>query len=115
MSYPVTLDDLAQECHDISKAHGFWDHAIVEHDPAEQRAIVNPSINGEKIALMHSELSEVLEALRDGDRDQEEEELADVVIRLLDYSHARGFSMDQAVQKKMAKNRDRPRLHGRVF
>lgn len=108
-----TLDDLAQECHDISKAHGFWDHAIVEHDAAEMRAIVNPSINGEKIALMHSELSEALEACRDGDRDQEEEELADTIIRILDYAHARGFSMDKTVRAKITKNRDRPHLHGR--
>lgn len=111
----MSLDDLAQECHDISKAHGFWDHAIVDRDPAEMREVKNPSINAEKICLMHSELSEALEAQRNGDRDQEEEELADVIIRVLDYSHARGFSMDQAVRQKMAKNRDRPRLHGRVF
>lgn len=109
------LDDLAQECHDISRAHGFWDHAIVERDPAEMREVKNPSINAEKICLMHSELSETLEALRDGDRDQEEEELADVVIRVLDYAHARGFSMGRAVNAKMAKNRDRPHLHGRTF
>lgn len=111
----LTLDDLAQECHDTSRAHGFWDHFVLDEDPAEMRRITNPSINGEKIALIHSELSEALEACRDGDRDQEEEELADTIIRILDYCHARGFSMDKAVRLKMDKNRTREHLHGRKW
>lgn len=120
MAYLEYLDDLAQECHDTAKAHGFWDHAeieVVRYTPLgdDKYKGPNPSIHGEKIALMHSELSEALEACRDGDRDQEEEELADVIIRLLDYSHARGFSMDRAVRAKMSKNRNRPHLHGRKW
>lgn len=120
MTYPVTMDNLAQEIHDTSREKGFWEHEKIylPEDPSEPRYagrafVTNPSIYGEKIALMHSELSEALEALRDGDRDKEEEELADTIIRILDYSHARGYSMDLSVRTKMEKNKQRPRLHGR--
>lgn len=65
--------------------------------------------------LIVTEVSEVMEAVRDGDKEHEEEELADVIIRVLDYSAWRGFSMERAVVNKMAKNRERPRLHGRNF
>ena len=116
----LVLDHMAQVCHDTSRDHGFWDHEevdLLQYHPLGDRKSkgANPSIYPEKIALMHSELSEALEALRDNDRDQEEEELADVVIRLLDYAHARGFSMSRAVSAKMEKNKSRPRLHGRAF
>jgi len=110
-----SLDDLAYKCNLTSRAKGFWDHEVLDVDPAEMREIKNPSIYGEKIALMHSELSEALEACRDGDRDQEEEELADTIIRILDYCHARGFSMDKAVYAKMERNTQRPHLHGRKW
>ena len=54
---------------------------------------------GEMIALMHSELSECLEAVRKNQMDDhlpnrkgEEVELADTIIRILDY--AGGFNLD---------------------
>ena len=101
---PAGLDELAAYVHAAGRAKGFWDHEDG-----------NPSIDGEKIALMHSELSEALDALRDGDMEHVAEELADTIIRILDYTAARGLSMDQAIAAKIEKNRDRPRLHGRQW
>jgi MazG-like nucleotide pyrophosphohydrolase family protein len=116
------LDTLAAEIHDHGREQGFWDRAQIKlaDDPSEPRFapprhVSNPSIVPEKLALAHSEISEALDALRDDDLDHFEEELADVVIRILDVAEFKGLSMDRAVAAKMAKNRERPRLNGRSF
>lgn len=69
---------------------------------------------------MHSELSEALEALRHGNKPDDhipefsgvEAELADVVIRILDYAEARGLRLAEAIEAKILYNSTRPRRHG---
>ena len=69
---------------------------------------------------MHSELSEVLEAFRNNNPKSEkipefsnaEEELADVVIRIMDFSYARNLDIPAAILAKMEYNKNRPIKHG---
>ena len=76
--------------------------------------------DGELIALQHAELSECLEALRDGNQESEklpgfccaEEELADVVIRIMDHCEARGWRLGAAIIAKHEFNKSRPYKHG---
>lgn len=76
--------------------------------------------DGEIIALMHSELSECLEYLRHENPPSDhipsfcgvEEELADVVIRIMDYARARGLHVAEAIEAKMEFNASRPYKHG---
>ena len=66
------------------------------------------------IALMHSELSECLEAIRKDlpddklpHRSGEEVELADLLIRVFDYAGAHGLDLEGAYQEKRAYNAQR--------
>jgi len=113
------LNDLASECHNIAQKHGFWDHLYLEIDDAGCDSIVrveNPSIWAEKIALIHSEASEMLECLRKNKGEAELAiECADLLIRLLDFVGARDINIHDAVQEKMRINIHRERLHGGNF
>ena len=104
------LDALAAMLHETAKEKGFWDGEY-SHDKV-----------GNKLALVHSEVTEVLEAIRKSKgSEQVVEEMADVIIRLLDvYAAMRNeeqilHSLDEILDAKINKNKERPRLHGNLF
>lgn len=93
------IKDLQAEVHSTARAKGWWD---------------NPRNDGELIALCHSELSEALEALRhpDDEKNNVGEEMADTVIRIMDFCEARNINLEEEILKKMEKNLGRPIRHG---
>ena len=103
MKAVTILDDLIKECNHTSRSKGWWDDE-------------NPISDGpKKIALMHSELSEALEAMRLNnftEKDGVTEELADVIIRIFDYAGQADLPLADTILDKMAKNKDRPHRHG---
>ena len=104
------LDALAAMLHETAREKGFWDGEY-SHDKI-----------GNKLALVHSEVTEVLEAIRKSKGSKQVvEEMADVIIRLLDvYAAMRNeeqilHSLDEILEAKINKNKERPRLHGNLF
>lgn len=99
------MNQLAYDIHEWAQSKGFYD----------REAGGNTSLPSEKLLLIVSEVVEAQSALRDDDIKHEEEEIADTIIRVLDYCAWRGFDIDAAVQSKMETNLGRPYLHGRTF
>jgi NTP pyrophosphatase (non-canonical NTP hydrolase) len=64
------------------------------------------------LALIHSEASEALEAFRKDDKKNFEEELADIVIRVMDCARGLQIDLDSAILSKMEKNKHRGWRHG---
>jgi NTP pyrophosphatase (non-canonical NTP hydrolase) len=104
------LDALAAVLHETAREKGFWDGEY-SYDKV-----------GNKLALVHSEVTEVLESIRKSHGSEKiVEEMADVIIRLLDvYAAMRNeeeilHSLDEVLEAKINKNKERPRLHGNLF
>lgn len=108
MTFVEEWNKLSDECFAVAKEKGF-------HDREQNLA--------EGIALMHSELSEALEAIRHGnpadkhlpDMDALSVELADAVIRIAHFAARNQLPVGEAVVKKLAYNRTREYRHGKKF
>lgn len=102
------FDDMIVSVHKNAVEHGWWD---------DERS------DGEIIALIHSEVSETLEALRHGNPMDEKcpgftnatVELADIIIRCMDFAGARGWDLAAAIVGKHEYNKTRPYKHGKAF
>lgn len=64
------------------------------------------------LALVHSEVSEALEAFRNDDLDGFAEECADIAIRLFDMAYGLDVDLTSEIQKKLQKNEERGHRHG---
>lgn len=110
-----SLHRLVNEAFDNSTEHGFtkiYDE-LMEAVPEEQRRAMRRTILLAKLALITSEVGEAVSALQHGDDPGFAEEVADIVIRVLDLCGYAQIDMGTEVIQKMKANRKRPYLHGK--
>jgi NTP pyrophosphatase (non-canonical NTP hydrolase) len=136
LQFIESFNALATEAHDTAVSKGWWSNEDAEllavistcarMSPKDSDALIEIASkisnknDGEMIALMHSELSEALEALRHGNPPDDkvpefsgvEAELADVIIRIFDLASQRGWRVAEALVAKMEMNKGRSVKHG---
>lgn len=117
----MTISEIVDRAHQNAVKHGFWE---------------NPPEFGTAVALIHSELSEALEAARTRNPmiyysggnytapvpmkhctkpEGVAIELADAVIRIADLCGHMGIDLESAIALKMEYNEGRPFKHGKLF
>jgi NTP pyrophosphatase (non-canonical NTP hydrolase) len=120
----LTILALVNTAHDNARIHGFWDDVEQLKVTLTPRQCENLDhiIYGQKIALIHSELSESLEGDRKNLPDDHLPEyqmkfieLADAMIRIADLAGYLGIDLEAAIIAKMEYNKSRPFKHGKAY
>lgn len=109
MGFEKEWNKISKEIYKVAVNHGFW-----------QEGERN---DGEAMALIHAEISEALEAMRQNnptsnkimDFSKVEEELADAVIRIMDYAFGKDLDIAGAILAKIEYNKSRVFMHGKSF
>jgi len=120
------LNKLSTDIHKTAYENGFWDEQseINRSLVQELRPAFIRMLKAQKLALIHEEVSETLSAIRHSDKKpdkhlkhhkEETVELADTIIRIVDYAQAFNLPIWDAVLDKVEFNKQREKKHGKKF
>ena len=98
------IDVLVLDAHGNAEEKGFWEDVR----PNDKRHVLS------LLALIGTEVSEAVEAVRRDDPANFAEELADICIRVFDVAGGMKISLGEEIERKMEINAERPRKHGKT-
>jgi len=81
---------------------------LIEH-PEELDLVIDLA----EVGLFVTEISELMEDIRDANKEHYGEEGADIIIRVLNYFSRKGIDVEPYILEKHEKNLKRGELHGR--
>lgn len=124
----MTLNELAKEIHENAVAHGFWDEdrplsevlmlIVSELAEALEEARAGDKMNG-RISCMHYYSGEGYVSSAPTNCCKKPEgivvEVADALIRILDWFGHEGIDIEGIVREKHEYNKTRPYKHGKKF
>lgn len=67
-----------------------------------------------EMGLMHTEISEAMEEIRNGNREKAVIELAGCVVRVLCYCENQKFDLEKYILSELERNKKRELYHGRI-
>lgn len=102
--FEAGIERIGRAIHEVKVLNG-WDVTTPEKWADVDRVPAD-------LALIHSEVSEALEAFRKDDKAGFAEEMADTFIRVIGLCHGLKIDLCQSVRDKIAKNRERGYRHG---
>lgn len=106
------MDNRVRLIHEWAHRKGFWKNGECRQQGTCEHASGSMAA---ALMLVVSELGEAVEALRNQDRENFQEEITDAVIRLFDIAGGTGIHLSETIAAKMAKNEKRPWRHGKDF
>ncbi len=116
----VALNTAAKAIHQNNIEKGFYDVITELKNPEwsiEQEARFFTLIVNEKLLLISTEITEIVEELRQEDINWTKvaNEIADVMIRTMDVAEVLEVDIEDALTRVMTNNLERPRMHGKMF
>ncbi|MCG8514534.1 MAG: hypothetical protein MI740_10360 [Halanaerobiales bacterium] len=118
----MKIKKLMKEANNISREKGFLEYENIIGKMIQGKILsskeileVERAFEAQKIMLIVTELSEFIEAHRIDDYENMKEEIADTFIRLADFSAIHVPDIETVIRKKINKNRQRSRKHGKQY
>ena len=108
----LNLKLLQVQIHQNAKDKGFWESQLTYQELVTKLALIASEVF-ESINFIRS--ASEASSLQDHNRRELSAELADIIIRTLDFAEGLGLDLGEAIEKKMAVNKDRPYKHGKRF
>lgn len=102
----TNIDELGRYIRDWRMSKGFTTPDNLDTEASRDKMLG-------KLMLVVTEVAEAAEAVRHEDWDNFVEELADVMIRMLDITYTCGLKPSEIINDKMKINEGRPHLHGK--